>query len=1703
MPAREVDFKTYAAWNREQEGRVVVEDTHLPYDDATGLPVKKGEPLQGKLTIGYGHLVGEGEDYWSGLSEEQAVRLHANDLKRHAIRAAAVVGEQKFTSLPRTDQIKLIEHEWNGGLNNYKGFAQAVLQGDEKRQLEEHHRYVVQRDKDGNVLSKKPLGRNEAWEQLFYPEAAAARQDPKTEAVRRADPAYAHKDAEEEGLGPKLFSSDKFQQMDPEKRVAFLGGMDPRFQAIIDREPERARKMADEFAELGALEDDASVLDSFAGGFELGIGMAAQTTSNAIKIIEDAGLIETKADDDLLVWANQRQISGRDQIGTDWQDQVAAILGGIPGGIAVPAAATGAAVLALPALGAGATTTALLAPVLGYGTAGYIAARHEGADKALRRAAIDGTTSLLGPLGQHLPRAARVAMESAVNYALSYQDDPTKRGIEALSLGLLAGIPGKRPPIWAMKQAGIKPESFEGAAEALDDSARAADARKLVTDQLEKPLPMAIWSQDGHRYDTLGDALKDEGAAINRTAPYEIAPQDMADIDMVRFKNRADETAKDPRELVVKTETDAPSVEYAPGPGHIRARPWGFDEDVASAGASNWNEPSGGGAGPAHIGQWRREPRPEQRGARGIFSAKQKKPGEILAPFAQAFGFTVERGNVTGAGPTTLGWWWRATREMKVLRRQNLQVAAHEAGHDLAYTQPALRRMIEGPDFQADMQRMVTVLTQAAGQPITGPNGGVNISAIFQHQNALPPELRYIPELLSVSYDRASVSEGMAETMRLFLTQNRFEFNGQQRTLAQHIPNVHRRLTEWVSSLPKAQRKALERFQREAHAFVNEDAELSINRTVGRDMSTDAALESAAAKIRQEWVDDLSGLENIWKQTKFDGEMVGDSWVQGFRQLRGVGSIMEGLIRRGAPRFIDDPNRPGKRMIDPDGSGPALREALALAGTTKAQREEAGRYVQAYQSEELAAQGRENLLQPEQIAAGLAIADRRPELRQMVSQLEDIARRVADFGEEAGIFGAEDRARWGRSRFIHSFMRDMGDQLETNGGSIMAANAATRRLAGSDRNLRKPWEELILDTHARTIKLAMENIAKRDFVDTILEPGRGGGRFIETYAPYRASRGGQTIPEAIGNIGPRNGPDWMTVWRDGKQHSYRLKDPLAVRSLMMLRRPAAIFKWWNNLQSLKRGAITIAPGFMAAAFAKDIGMHAMVSKTGGFALTKMLGGLKSTLLQDRHYREFMMNGGGFSSLYGNQESTIRDIRRFAQRQGMDPRYLLVTPSDLMKPLHLLSHALENAGRVAEYKAARRQGQAAKHAVYLGREVNTDFARRGEMAGMRFLSETIPFFGAMIQSHDKLARGLITDETHKLATGLKMGLLALASVGLYEYNRRYAPEYEEDVPDWARAAFWHFYIPMEDANGNRMRDAKGRLANHHFTMPKIFEPGLLATMAERTMMELHKSTDRDWAQYGLDIAGLSLSSFGINVADRSYPLPLPIGVDVLVEQGANRVLFTGNPIESMEMAAREASYRRKADTPAALQAWGELSQDFPIPDWLKSPARSEALLRGFFGEWVTIADLLTEKRFNDAAPTRSVDELPVVGKFYQRPDKYDRSENEFYERYRKVEEIVKTNDYLREQAFTPEKREALLERRRDPENRVAAGLEPTLDRTRAKLADINQKIETIKLLPAGKMTPDEKAAKIRELIGKRRLIMSGANKASERVEQRYR
>ena len=65
---------------KKLEGCVKIGNLHIIYDDQTGKPVNTNEPLPKGATIGYGHLIKQGENFRNGISEAKATELLRADI---------------------------------------------------------------------------------------------------------------------------------------------------------------------------------------------------------------------------------------------------------------------------------------------------------------------------------------------------------------------------------------------------------------------------------------------------------------------------------------------------------------------------------------------------------------------------------------------------------------------------------------------------------------------------------------------------------------------------------------------------------------------------------------------------------------------------------------------------------------------------------------------------------------------------------------------------------------------------------------------------------------------------------------------------------------------------------------------------------------------------------------------------------------------------------------------------------------------------------------------------------------------------------------------------------------------------------------------------------------------------------------------------------------------------------------------------------------------------------------------------------------------------------------------------------------------------------------------------------------------------------------------------------------------------------------
>ncbi len=251
------------------------------------------------------------------------------------------------------------------------------------------------------------------------------------------------------------------------------------------------------------------------------------------------------------------------------------------------------------------------------------------------------------------------------------------------------------------------------------------------------------------------------------------------------------------------------------------------------------------------------------------------------------------------------------------------------------------------------------------------------------------------------------------------------------------------------------------------------------------------------------------------------------------------------------------------------------------------------------------------------------------------------------------------------------------------------------------------------------------------------------------------------------------------------------------------------------------------------------------------------------------------------------------------------------------------------------------------------------------------------------------------------------------MALYGLNRG-NPAYEQ-LEDWDKDANWHFFIPKASVDANAPPEDR----YWHFRYPKIWEIGAIASIAERAMgTMLGDPSSRDFGQHLLEILW-NVENLGV----------IPQAVAPMYELATNRNSFTGRPIETQAMQDLQPWARFGINTPDVLRQMGFAERHLPTSMQV-SPAKVEALLRGYFNTWalygITLADAVT----NDDNPNLRVDQYPVIRRFYQAsPTRGTHYLTELYDALQAATEVRRTSRLMARQ----DEREIAMDLARTPEN----------------------------------------------------------------------
>lgn len=978
----------------------------------------------------------------------------------------------------------------------------------------------------------------------------------------------------------------------------------------------------------------------------------------------------------------------------------------------------------------------------------------------------------------------------------------------------------------------------------------------------------------------------------------------------------------------------------------------------------------------------------------------------IIKDFANALGTTAYEGRVKGKN--RLGFFRPKNEETRIKKANDIEVAAHELAHLIDSRVPEL-------------------------------------SNAWRSDKALREELK------SVSYDQTSVPEGFAESVRLWMTQ--------PETLEARAPKAAAWLDDFAArhEYGPAMKKAQERMT----GWFGQDALNRARSKIGTEKPLVEYFDRAFDKFRQSSVDDLHGIMQM--ERDLTGKLSPVGPYESARLSRASASIADGSVRFGHP------------VMNPDGSfkfaGKGLEDILKPVAESM---DDALLYFVGRSSNELMAQGREHLFTRGEIDAMLRL--KTPARAKSFEEYQAWNKGILDFAEAQGIINPESRRLWQRTQYLPFHRVDQPGGLKGKPGDWQGVQALT----GGTTNLRDILGNMIGNA-AMLLDKAVKNEARLKVADLAertkagkwmvkIEPGErpvkiGGDQVLDAMLKrYGIAVDGEAPAffEFMLKGQPPAGNNIVAVLRAGKPTWYEVGDPILYRALTAIDRPAQnwLVRMLGTPKRIGQASITATPDFWMGNMARDTLMGAVMSRAGFRPILDSLQGMRLRMTNDPIYKDFIANGGGLSSIFLDEGALRSKLKRFYQRQGINYRTVLDTPEKLLNAIETLGDAFEMSTRLGEYRRAIQRGEHPRHAAYLGREVSTDFAMRGDSKTIGFLYDTVMFLKAATVSWDRLARGVSIDP-NKGAIAAKTAAIAGVSAALYLLNRddpRYA-----DLQDWDKDANWHIFV-----------------GDQHFRYPKIWEIGAVASMAERSTEKL---MDGNAEGLGKDFVRILGNTFHVNL--------MPQFAAPLYEQATNRNSFTGSPIETPGMEGVQPFLRAKPGTSETMKALGMATKD--MPEWAQvNPARAEALLRGYLNTWGLYGLMLSDQAFfGDSLPEKRADELPVVRRFYaNEPARSTKYEREFYDlltEARRLRGTLRELDDLGLRQFADEKEQSPL-----------AGEAKSLERAQKSLSAINRDMQAVRRDPV--LTPAEKRQKLDALMVERNALLKEAVLESKKVQK---
>lgn len=775
---------------------------------------------------------------------------------------------------------------------------------------------------------------------------------------------------------------------------------------------------------------------------------------------------------------------------------------------------------------------------------------------------------------------------------------------------------------------------------------------------------------------------------------------------------------------------------------------------------------------------------------------------------------------------------------------------------------------------------------------------------------------------------------------------------------------------------------------------------------------------------------------------------VKNSGYIGARMATGIADVMHGILHYGAPKWK------GGALQYKEGT----QGLLDILGKAGADLHDFLAWVGAHRAEELMAQGREQNLTQEDIDDLKSRAKGKEALfKEIHREYKKLNDAMLDMAEEAGLVNPESRKEWQSDWYI-PFYRNVENEA---GDLTLLAPRTKRGLSHQTSGIKQlkggamATNDLLENILANWMKLADASMKNSALVKTV--DNLSGTDYIEEFD-------GESEVDYVGKKSDKN---VIRIQREGRSEYYKVHDPALLRAVTHLSSTGhqdPVSKAGRYMKRLLTTGVTASPDFILRNFIRDAA-HAWAINPDGFKFaTDSLKGFKDALREDPAYRELMFAGASFQGGYvhgTDPEASAQIIRRALEKKGLSPKAihayeksLLDTPAkgyDALKrgwqKYREFGDKIENANRLATYKAARANGKELLQAAFEAKDL-MDYSLRGNFQLMQYMIDLVPFMNARLQGMSKLARAARENPKRVIVqAGVKLAFFSFALAMLNDDDERY-----QKLPDWDKDANWHFW-----------------LGDEHYRIPKPFEIGIVfGTLPERlyhTAVGNQESEKLLW-------------SLSHNLWETMAINPTPQFAMPMIESVANRQFFFDKPIEGMSDQGKLPEARYDENTSMTMRIVG---------DWLgMSPKKLQHLWNGYLGTMGMYALGAADMAANWATdrpdrPAKGLEDLPVMKVLYRGdgPAKSTQYTTDVYDYWSEVEEIYRTIRAFQKEGKTEEANDLMQSNRDKLKYRRALG------KARKQLGDIRDQMNRVSRNRL--MDADRKKERMDKLIEQRNAI----------------